>query len=138
MKFKKHISIFLAILFLVSNIGFAFYVHYCGESVSSITLKPSASMTSLQNENDCCKKISSKKVSCCKDKKIVVEKKASDKIFKTFSFQFDAPFLVPEYSSTVFNGFSSFKNNESLSYYCDANAPPFYKLYSQYLLYDIT
>ena len=35
-----------------------------------------------------------------------------------------------------FNAVPSFKNNLSSAYYCDANAPPLYKLYSQYLLYD--
>ncbi|MGQ7946521.1 HYC_CC_PP family protein [Flavobacterium sp. WC2509] len=136
MKFKKHISVFLAILFLVSNVGFALYVHYCGDTVSSISLNSNTSLSSLQDEKGCCQKITSKKDSCCKDKKIIVQKKAIDKIFKTISFQFDSVFLVTEYQSVVFNAVTGFKNNVSLLYYCDANAPPLYKLYSQYLLYD--
>jgi hypothetical protein len=138
MKLKKHISLFLAVLILVSNVGFAFNVHYCGGMISSITLDSNAVSTSLQNEKDCCQKLTSKKDSCCKDKKIVIQKKADDKIIKSFSFQLDAPFLVPIFQSAVFNTFPSFENKVSLSYCCDANAPPFYKLYSQYLLYDIS
>lgn len=136
MKLKKHISILLIFLILVSNVGFAFNVHYCGEKISSITLNSNAAVSSLQNEKDCCKKIVSKKDSCCKDKKIVVQKKAIDKIFKTFSFQSDISFLVSIFQSAVFKTVPSFENNTLLRYYCDANAPPLFKLYSQYLLYD--
>ncbi|PKB16008.1 hypothetical protein [Flavobacterium sp. 5] len=135
MKIKKQISILLAFLILGSNVGFAFNVHYCGNKIASISLtstKPSVE----QKEEGCCQKKALKKDSCCKDKKIVLKEKADDRIIKSFSFQFDYTFLVPEYQSTFFNAVPSFKNNVSLSYYCDANAPPLYKLYSQYLLYD--
>jgi len=36
MKFKKHISILLSFFLLVSNVGFAVDVHYCGGEVASI------------------------------------------------------------------------------------------------------
>nr|WP_315195965.1 hypothetical protein [uncultured Flavobacterium sp.] len=118
-----------------SNVGLAFNVHYCGSKIASVSLSL-PSVSSMQKDGDCCSKKAVKKESCCKDKKIVFKEKADDKIIKSFSFQFDYAFLVPEYQSTVFNAVPSFKNNVSLSYYCDANAPPLYKLYSQYLLYD--
>ena len=135
MKFKRHISIFLAFLLLVSNVGLAFNVHYCGGKISSVSLN--STLPSLQNEKGCCeKKVVSKKDSCCKDKKIVFQKKVDNGIVKSFSFQFDYAFLAPEFQSVVFEAAPSFKNNQSLTYYCDANAPPLFKLYSQYLLYD--
>lgn len=134
MKFKKHISIILTFLILISNVGFAFNVHYCGGKISSVSVGSEAS--TVQDKKDCCSKSKVKKTSCCKDKKIVFQKKTTEKIVKTFSFQLDTPFLLPVYQSFVFNAVPSFKNKSSLSYYCDANAPPLYKLYSQYLLYD--
>ena len=135
MRFKKHISILLAFLILGSNVGLAFNVHYCGGEISSVSLN--TTLPSVQSEKGCCeKKVVSKKDSCCKDKKIVLKEKADDKIVKSFSFQFDYVFLVPIYQSAVFTALPSFKNNLSPAYYCDANAPPLYKLYSQYLLYD--
>ncbi|HSD08853.1 HYC_CC_PP family protein [Flavobacterium sp.] len=136
MKIKKHISIFLAILLLVSNVGFAFDVHYCGGKISSITLHSDISSPNVQAQKGCCEKVAGKKDSCCKDKKIIVQKKADDKIIKSFSFQFDYAFVIPEQKSIVFKSVPSFKNDYSLTYYCDANAPPLFKLYSQYLLYD--
>jgi hypothetical protein len=134
MNFKKQISIFLAILLLVSNVGLAFNVHYCGGEIASVSLN--STLPSLKSEKGCCETKASKKDSCCKDKKIVVQKKTDNGIVKSFSFQFDYAFVVPEYNPIVFTAVPSFKNNLSLSYYCDANAPPLFKLYSQYLLYD--
>ncbi|WP_268848958.1 HYC_CC_PP family protein [Flavobacterium aestivum] len=134
MNFKKQISIFLAVLLLVSNVGLAFNVHYCGGEISSVSLN--SALPSLKSEKGCCEKIVDKKDSCCKDKKIVIQKKVDNGIVKSFSFQFDYTFLVPEHNLIVFTTVPSFKNNLNLSYYCDANAPPLFKLYSQYLLYD--
>jgi len=135
MKFKKHLSIFLAVLLLVSNVGLAFNVHYCGGEISSVSLN--STLSSVQSEKGCCeKKVVSKKDSCCKDKKIVFQKKTDNGIVKSFSFQYDYVFLAPNFEPTVFTVTPSFKNNRSLAYYCDANAPPLFKLYSQYLLYD--
>jgi hypothetical protein len=135
MQFKKHICLLLAFLILGSNVGLAFNVHYCDGKLASVSWS-FPTVSSLQKDKDCCLKKAIKKESCCKDKKIVFKEKADDKIVKSFSFQFDYVFLVPEYQSPVSATISSFKNNVSLSYYCDANAPPLYKLYSQYLLYD--
>lgn len=134
MNFKKQISIILAMLLLVSNVGLAFNVHYCGGEISSVSVN--STLSSLQSEKGCCEKIVDKKDSCCKDKKIVIQKKVDNGIVKSFSFQFDYTFIVTEYNPIVFTAVPSFKSNWSLSYYCDANAPPLFKLYSQYLLYD--
>ena len=134
MRFKKHISILLAFLILGSNVGLAFNVHYCGGEISSVSLN--TTLPSVQSEKGCCeKKVVSKKDSCCKDKKIVLKEKADDKIVKSFSFQFDYVFLVPIYQPAVFTALPSFKNNLSPAYYCDANAPPLFKLYNQYIFY---
>jgi hypothetical protein len=127
---KKHISVFLAVLLLVSNVGFAFNVHYCGGEIASVSL------SSLKAEKGCCEKVASKKDSCCKDKKIVFQKKVDNGIIKSFSFQMDYAFVIPERHSFVFTAVDNFRNNQTFSYYCNANAPPLFKLYSQYLLYD--
>lgn len=134
MNVKKQISVFLAILLLVSNVGLAFNAHYCGGELASVTLN--SPLSSYKNEKGCCEKLVSKKDSCCKDKKIVVQKKTENGIIKSFSFQMQYAFVIPETHSFVFTAVNNFKSSPSLSYYCDANAPPLFKLYSQYLLYD--
>ncbi len=73
MKFKKHISLFLAFFLLVSNVGFAVDVHYCGGEIASV--KPIFWKT-LESQNtveeSCCPPKSSNIVEenggCCKDK----------------------------------------------------------------------
>ncbi len=130
MNFKKHISLFLAVLLLVSNVGLAFNVHYCGDKLASVSL------ISVKAQKGCCEKVTSKKNSCCKEKKIVFKQKVENRIVKSFSFQFDYAFGVPQPTIDGFVTADTLTANSNLSYYCDANAPPFYKLYSQFLLYD--
>lgn len=131
MKFKKHISLFLAFLLLVSNVGLAFNVHYCGGEIASITLKTVVEQTSEEN---CCGVIENS-TSCCNDKIIHLEKKSDNAIVKGFSFQPDIPFLIQEDQPIVFSAIKNFKNTAPESYHCNANAPPLFKLYSQYIFY---
>jgi hypothetical protein len=134
MIFKKQISVFLAILLLVSNVGLAFNAHYCGGELASISLN--SPLISLKSEKGCCEKVVSTKDSCCKDKKIVIQKKTENGVFKSFSFQLDCTFILPETPTFGYTASPVFQKKEALSYYCDAHAPPLFKLYSQYLLYD--
>ena len=133
MKFKKHISIFLALFLLVSNVGLAFNVHYCGKNIASISLKTAIPVQNF--EKGCCEKIASKKHSCCSDKVFSFQQKADNLIIKAFSFQADYFFIVEEWNPIVFSSFSNFKNSQITSYYCDANAQPLFKLYHQYIFY---
>mgnify|MGYP006152496161 FL=1 len=73
MKLKKCTGLFLAFLLLVSNIGFAFDVHYCGGEIASVSLNTTAAAP----EKNCCG-TSEKKSSCCKDKVVHFEKKSDD------------------------------------------------------------
>jgi len=45
MSLKKCTGLFLAFLLLVSNIGFAFDVHYCGGKIASISLNTTEKAT---------------------------------------------------------------------------------------------
>lgn len=131
MNFKKCTSLFLVFLLLVSNLGFAFDVHYCGDSIASITLK---TFVAKQEQKKCCA-INKKDSSCCKDKVIHVEKKADNATIKTFLFQIALPFLNPTHSLIVFQNNTFSASNKVLAYYVDANAPPLFKLYYQYIFY---
>lgn len=140
MKFKKYISFLLAIFLLISNTGFAIDVHYCGGEVSSV--KPiywKNYESLLATEKICCAPEASslveKKESCCKDKVIHFEKKQENVIIKSFTFQSDFIFLIEEWNPIIFTEFSNFEDSRIISYYCDANAPPLFKLYHQYIFY---
>lgn len=133
MIFKRQISLFLAVLLLVSNVGFAFDVHYCGDTIASVSFD--AGLSSLKSEKGCCETISSKKEGCCKDKVFNFQKKSSNAILKAFIFEINSPFFAPELYSIVFSKNPTFENKKTTSYYCDANAPPLFKLYNQYIFY---
>ena len=132
MNIKKCTSLFLAFLLLVSNVGLAFEVHYCGSKIASVSLKPTYS--TFEHSKKCCAK-KKKDVSCCSNKVVHFEKKSDNATVKTFFFQVDAPLIVTENPTFVFNSVSNFKNNQIISYYSDAHAPPLFKLYHQYLFY---
>jgi len=132
MNVKKCTGLFLAILLLVSNIGFAFDVHYCGGKVASVSLNTPASGSP---EKKCCG-AKEKKSSCCKDKVVHFEKKSDNATIKFFFFQFAFPAVIQEYSPIAFLSVSNFKSSQIISYYSDANAPPLFKLYHQYIFYS--
>jgi hypothetical protein len=132
MNLKKCTGLFLAFLLLVSNIGFAFDVHYCGGEIASVSLNTSAAAAP---EKSCCGS-TEKKSSCCKDKVVHIEKKSDNATFKIFFFQIAFPVLIQEYKPIAFLSVPNFKNNQVNSYYSDANAPPLFKLYNQYIFYS--
>ncbi|MFV8363298.1 HYC_CC_PP family protein [Flavobacterium sp. ZT3P35] len=132
MKQTKQICIFLAFFILFSNMGFAFNIRYCGNDITSVTLKTPAQDQSL--EKDCCGVVE-KKSHCCKDKEVKFQKKTDDLIQKIVSFHLGFIFLTNEWNPSVFSFVSNFKKDSSTSYYCDANAPPFFNLYHQYIFY---
>ncbi|MDR7208277.1 HYC_CC_PP family protein [Flavobacterium piscis] len=130
MNFKKPTCLFLAFLLLVSNIGFAFNVHYCGGKIASVSLDT----TSPIAEKSCCAK-AEKKASCCKDKVIQIEKKSDNATFKIFFFQLAFRVIITEFNPVVFLSVPNFRNNQIISYYYDANSPPLFQLYHQYIFY---
>lgn len=132
MNLKKCTGLFLAFLLLVSNIGFAFDVHYCGGEIASVSLNTSVTASP---EKKCCGE-SEKKSSCCKDKVVHFEKKSDNATIKFFFFQFAFPAVIQEFKPVAFVSIPNFKSNKIISYCSDANAPPLFKLYSQYIFYS--
>ena len=132
MKFRKHISVIIAFFLLVSNVGLAFNVHYCGDEIASVSLKTSVS--SHDYEKDCCGVVE-KKSNCCNDRIVQFQKKIDHSVLKAFSSDSVFTFTVEEWHPVILTPVSNFKSNQATSYYCDANAPPFFKLYHQYIFY---
>ena len=140
MNFKKHISFILAVFLLVSNTGFAIDVHYCGDKIAYIKpvfFKNSESIS--QEDKGCCppkaNSILNKKGSCCKDKVVHFQKKSGKVTLNSISFQPDFVYLFEEWNSIIISKTPNFEKSSITSYYCDANAPPLFKLYHQYIFY---
>ena len=133
MNCKKYIGLFLALLILVSNVGLAFTMHYCGGKVASVSVQTLANTT--DSEKGCCAKKAITKDSCCKNKTVHFQKKSDNATLKAFSFDTYIAYLVPENKGEVATLQAAFINKPIATYYCDANAPPLFKLYHRYIFY---
>lgn len=132
MNIKKCTGLFLAFLLLVSNVGLAFNVHYCGGEIASVSVKPIAYQKA---EKSCCSKKVEKEESCCKDKVVNFQKKSDNTVLKVFSIDSPIYFIIKESQTFVFSSEANLKSAQATSYFCAANAPPLFKLYSQYIFY---
>lgn len=136
MKFNKHISLLLAVFLLISNMGLAINVHYCGDKIASVFpvyLKTAA--VEKSSKKACCIAALKTKEKCCKDKVVHFQKKSDNFVVKKFFSSIAIAILLPEWIPAVFLSTSNFKVCSTTSYFCDANAPPFFKLYNQYIFY---
>ncbi len=132
MKFKKYISVLLAVFILVSNIGLAFKVHYCMDAIASVSL--ASEIITVNSEENCCG-VFEEESSCCKDKVVLFQKKSENVTFDTFSFLSDFTSFLEDWTPLFFSVNFNFKSQNSSSYYCDAHAPPLFKLYHQFIFY---
>jgi hypothetical protein len=132
MIFRKHISILLTVLLLVSNLGLAFNVHYCDDEIASITIN--VAPTVEQTLDECCG-IIEKDTECCNDKVIKAEIKSDQIIVKSLSFDVDFIPVTHDWKPEIFVSKRNFKQRDKLTYYSDAHSPPLYLLYSQYTFY---
>lgn len=138
MNFKKCTSLFLAFLLLVSNAGLAFNVHYCGgeiASISSVFLKEEACEMPVVEKPCCVKAVADTQTDCCSDKVVNFKAKSNDVVIKAFSFQVDMALPVSDHPLPKFNPVSIAIIEQKTTYYCEAHAPPLFKLYSQYIFY---
>lgn len=147
MQFKKHISLFLAFFVLVANSGLAFNVHYCEgkiAAISSVFSKEEVCDTSnselakqmpVKETKPCCTKEQTTHKKCCSDKEVKLESKTEKVVIKTFSFDLQSVFFIQDLNSFDFVFLPKTVLNQNVTYYCDANAPPFYKLYCQFTLF---
>ena len=132
MNFRKQISLFLAFFLLVSNLGLAFNVHYCDNEIASVSINTASN--SQEIEKDCCGKVE-KESKCCKNKIIRSNEKSDQITVKISSIDANYNLVFNEWKPNVFTSKIHFKKRDIPTYYCDANAPPLYLLYSQYTFY---
>ncbi len=133
MNFKKHINLLLTFFLLVSNLGLAFNVHYCDNEIASVSINTASN--SQEIEKNCCGKIE-KKSKCCKNKIIKSNEKSDQIMVKISSLDVNSILFFSGWNPVVFRDIFNFKPREITTYYCDANAPPLYLLYSQYTFYS--
>ncbi len=140
MNLRKSTCLILAFFLLVSNMGLAFNVHFCGGKVSSISTaykidEACAMPKKASPTKKCCAEKAKENKKCCSDKKVDLKKKSEEVVVKTFSFQAELPFVINDWKPIIFENQPLATKQNIVEYCCDANAPPLFKLYSQYVFY---
>ncbi|NHN26515.1 hypothetical protein FIA58_012585 [Flavobacterium jejuense] len=133
MSFRKSTSLLLAVFVLFSNLGLAFNVHYCHDELSAISVDYQFEEACIKKQNSCCEVVN-KHSECCSNKIVKVEKESDKALVTSFQFHLDCSILVANYSLD-FPICEKTIENDFLDFYCDSNAPPFYKLYCQLIFY---
>lgn len=137
MDFKRHTSIFLALFILLVNSSASLVLHYCHDQIASISLvyQENKVATSAAEDSCCAADDKSDEKSCCSNEEIKVDKKIDYSILKGFQFNVLAVTFENKMPSFFNEDAVLSTNKKVLDYYCDSNAPPFYKLYSQLIFY---
>src|SRR5690606_29238929 len=121
------------------NIGLAFNVHYCEGEIASVSsvynVNEVCEMLPAAVEKACCAEAKKDHESCCDDKTVDLQDKSDDKIVKTFSFSDIAILPIIDCDPVHISEEVPVLQESSSTYYCDAHAPPLFKLYSQYIFY---
>lgn len=127
----------MAFYLLISSGGLAFNVHYCGDTIASVSsvfnTEEPCEMNVHPEEKSCCTVSSDSHDGCCSDETIQAE--LDDVVIKQLHFDLDDVSVLPVLALTFIMQIEESIDNQVLDYYCDANAPPLYQLYSQYVFY---
>lgn len=134
MNFQKTISTFLAILVLFLSTNVALNIHICQGVVAAIqttfdTEEPCNHKHSVVTDTCCYNQID--EATCCSDK--VIKADIDDIVLE--SSQISIVFLFKEIITLPIKTFAYFNSNKILTYFCDANGPPLYKLYQKRIFY---
>ncbi|MFZ4105590.1 HYC_CC_PP family protein [Flavobacterium sp.] len=132
MNFRKYANVLLVFFLLISNLGVSFIVHYCDDEIVSVSVN--SETTYYEVEKDCCGVIEVKS-KCCKNKTIKSNEKFDQITVKSIALNSNYFLVCNDWKPLEFPSAFNFLQKESSSYYCDANAPPFFLLYSQYTFY---
>lgn len=131
---KKPLSLLLAFFLLLSQFGFAFQVHYCGDTIASVQLNTLA--ITQQPEKSCCGPLE-KTNTCCNDKTIQLAKK-SDTFVPVHQGSSSSILVFTKPTTTDWHSPSTctLVTPSISTYYWESHAPPLFKLYSQFIFYD--
>ena len=134
MNFRKHISIVLASLVLLANLGLSFVVHYCKDEIASVSLQYQEDEPCVENVKSCCAKEDSHD-SCCSNKLIKVEKKTDNILVKNFQLDLEQAVFSADWKPNFIAFEPVIVTSNEVAFYCNPHAPPLYKLYCQFVFY---
>jgi hypothetical protein len=138
MNLKKHISIYLALFILLVNSSASLVLHFCHDQIAYVSLVyQNNKLIDSATEASCCPSdaVDNKHDGCCSNEEISTKNKIDYSILKDFHFDFFAVSFINETLEFFGNAACFDANKKNVNYYCNSNAPPFYKLYSQLIFY---
>ena len=139
MKLNRYISILLTGLLLMSNLGLALNVHYCHGKVSSVTFAYKADEPCNdhheQQKKSCCAAAGESHKKCCENDLVKLQDNSDNIIVKSLQLDLSTFYVAEQWHSSQLYYSLPVAKQESPSFYCEANAPPLFKLYCQYILY---
>lgn len=134
MQFRKSTSILLAIFILFSNLGLAFNVHYCKDKIAGVSLSTIIIEPCQEDVKSCCA-LQSSHDSCCSNKVIKAEEKKDVFLSGYSKIDFHKVYFIYNAVLPFIHENVVVSKKGVISFYCNSNAPPFYKLYCQLVLY---
>ncbi|WP_320815306.1 HYC_CC_PP family protein [Flavobacterium sp.] len=134
MQFRKTNILFLATLILFSNLGLAINVHYCKDKIAGISFTTQIEEICIKDEKSCCK-VEKTHDNCCSNKVIKAQEKNDTFLSDYSKIDFHSLYFVHNTSLSLSKNNVFVSKKEIVSFYCDSNAPTFYKLYCQLVLY---
>lgn len=135
MKFKKHISILLAFVVILTATSYNFTIHYCKDTIASISFNTLIEKSNCKKESSSCCATKKNYKKCCSDKVVKVEKKKDTILSKNFKIGVGNYFLQKPNLFEILKNQIFYKSNKNVTFYCDSNAPPIYKLNCQLVFY---
>ena len=67
---------------------------------------------------------------------LVLDDDSEKIVSKSISFDLDSFIVIHSWNPLPIRNVPLVKTAQNLHYYCDSNAPPLFKLYSQFIFYD--
>tara|TARA_B110000503_G_scaffold138908_1_gene226046 strand:+ start:267 stop:632 length:366 start_codon:yes stop_codon:yes gene_type:complete len=118
----------------LTNIGYNFTIHYCNDAIASISLNTQIEELCTPVATSCCA-LEKKHNKCCSDKVVKIDKKTDHVVSKSFKINFESIVFFENNLFKISNKQKASSFIDTPSFYCESNAPPFYKLYCRFVLY---
>lgn len=134
MQLRKCTALVLTLFILFSNLGLAFNVHYCHDKISGVSISIDNKETCTEKVKMCCS-IKKQHDDCCSNKEVKTEKKTDNVLTKSFQLELQQYYLTSVFDSQNTIEVFDTTTTSFLSFYCDSNAPPLYRLYCQLVFY---
>lgn len=129
---KRFTAILVTTVILFSNLGLAFNVHYCHDEIASVSID--YSIQNDDNSNCCCVKKNVQK-KCCSDTTIKTDNKSDNFVVKQVDFDLQQFVITQQFENNFQTQIVSIQRQNLIENYSEANSPPLYKLYCQFVFY---